>query len=336
MLKQRLCLILQKSCFLLAIIFIILSCMISLARVATPFVQNNKTFVEHVASRILNHPVHFKKFTLQWVGANPFIDLHTVTISQLKIKRIGFSINLLHSLLHFRLLPNHLIVEGTELDLQQHNDRSWWVKGVGIVEENHNRLTSLKGFLYWLATQSNIVLDRVSVNVYFYNGEKFLLQRLKLQVRNNYLHHDIVGVGQLSESNVKEKNLKPFRFVIIPKNLQQGEANVEADFYLQIPLLAYQSAWAPLLFSELQLPLQFHSGKIKTEIWGKWRHGNFDEVQGKVIERDLVMVNSQVQHHLRCNEVNLHVFWRLQPTGWLLLLNPDRVPSKVTHCVKIG
>lgn len=337
MFKQRVRLILKKCGFVLIAVVFVLALIDGLVKAITPLIQNNKSLVENFSSHLFNHPIHFKKFTLKWLGIDPLIELEAVTITheeggerqaQLEIEHVNFSINLLQSLLHLRWLPDHFFLSGTTFTLQQHSDRSWWVKGVGAVNDDYSDFSSLKGLLYWLATQSNITIDNMAVNVYFYNGDKFLLKKLKLQVRNDYLQHDIVGVGQVSET--AKKNFQPFRFVLTPKNIPQGEADFGANFYLKAPWLYYQSAWAPLLFSELKLPIEFQTAKIAMEMWGKLRQGRVVEIQSKVKVQDLTMMNLQSQQHVHCRYLGLNVFWQAQSVGWVLFLNPTT--SHFTSC----
>ena len=322
---------LRKAAITISILIILVAVTLTTARMLSPLAGYSKTFVEHITANILKHPVHIQKFMLKWSGLEPLIIVQNVSIEGdadkrgvLNVHRLSIGIDLWHSLLHFQILPSHLMLDGARVNLKEQADKSWKILGVGNVDDaQSSNFGNVKDFFYWLATQSNVSISHVNAELTFYHGQKIELKALKIQMRNRRGQREIVGVGKIKANHKGQ----PFRFVIKPTVVDNGPGSFGADFYLNIPHLSLQPWVNQVLVSVLPNPMTVSLGDLSSKVWGTVALGHLTELTGKLRGSNIKIQDNHSKFDFKLKKLSTNFFLDKQANGWKLIFDQLKMAS---------
>lgn len=123
--------------YVLAASIVTIAIMISLARMATPFLTSHRVRLQSFISHVLQQPVNIEQVKVGWYGFQPVIKFSNVTIynknksrALLKVKSFALGVRLISSVLQRQLVPGLLVASGAHITLQQNNDGGFNIEGV--------------------------------------------------------------------------------------------------------------------------------------------------------------------------------------------------------------
>ena len=305
------------KCLLMTMVgaVILFAVSINVARLLIPVLNHKRDFFERWASNILHQPVYISGIKAGWCGLNPALSFQDVLISDrahktslLHISQFFISINLFHSLFHWRLLPSYLVLSGAQFDVSEAGNGELRVRGMTHFSHG-DALTDLgdvKNILLWMLKQSNVSLKAISINYHTFHGNLIPISNLRVKVINRVLHHQIAGAGSLSQE-VPTK----FRFLIttLPKSisLYVGSKNVIFKQWLDSYLL-----------QKYLKNLSVSSGEGDMQLWAKFHKGVLKSLQS-LIESNHIRLTFNKDHLLSIDRVSANLYWQSCVNGWRLL-----------------
>jgi len=117
---------------------IVFALLLNAARIATPYLDKERPYLEKWVTNAIHQPVTIGKFKATWHGFEPEFTFSNVIAHHkdgtgvvLKIQSLSVGIDVVNSLLQRKLLPGHLIVSGIHLDIVQTKNGRLIIRGVG-------------------------------------------------------------------------------------------------------------------------------------------------------------------------------------------------------------
>ncbi len=174
-----------------SLVFIVLfAIIISVLRISIPRYVYRQNFI-HFAQTLLHTPVSVKHISTDWYGFQPRLHLDDLNIldtqthkSVLHVDHLMVQINLFASFWRWQLLPNNIAIHGAKIQVMQNKNHGYDISD--FIQSNVNAPSKkLDEVLLWLLTQSDILVDDVSINwlnqLYIYNAG--------LHIKNKLSHH---------------------------------------------------------------------------------------------------------------------------------------------------
>lgn len=310
---------LKKISFLIAGLLILFALVLTLGRLTANYINQSKPRVLQLAARVLHQPVQIKEFSIRWNGISPEIVMRGVSLRNLPaqeyftIEKLSFTLDLWQSLLHRTILPGRVALNGAHFALQQNDQGHWDLLGFDQFNKMSQGDIGLLRGLYWLASQPNVVVDNVDMDLRFHTGQIFFLNRFRLQVD----HHAIVATGYLGDT----KKQAPLRFVLQPTEMNNGLNNFSARFYLKVPLLEFNLPEDQLMLSRFTAPISIRDPAVQAEIWGTMQHSEMTDVRGTLSTNDLGLMNQKKGQKILFHKISSDFYWQITPTGWRVFLN---------------
>lgn len=308
--------------FTVAIFIISIAVAINIARAIVPLINHKRDFLEKWVGRTLHRPVKIGRVSVGWYGLNPTLKFNNVIIldsknkqTLLHIKKLAIGVDLAHSLINRRLLPDRLYIFGTTLNIFQSRSGKIALKGLVNFNGQHKQTNSydLKRLLAWTLTQANILIKDVNINFHSNTGKLFRINNIKLKVRNSLLHHQIAGIASLAQ-----KKPTQFHFVLSFKNTDLNSKNFGANFYFYIKDLSLQqwkeNDYLRKYFTRIQIP----QGQVNLQTWLKWRKGRLQQVQGLIEGKDVVLRLIRKSKNIAINKLHANVMWQRFDDGWAI------------------
>lgn len=177
-----------------SLVFIVLFAIaISILRIVIPRYAYRQNFI-NFAQTLLHTPVSVTHISTDWYGFQPRLHLDDLDIldtkthkSVLHIDRLMVQVNLFESLWHWQILPNSVAIHGAKVQVMQDTDFHYFVSGFTPTSKA-NPSKKLDEVLLWLLTQSDILVDDVSIHwlnqLYIYN--------LGLHIKNRLSRHRVL------------------------------------------------------------------------------------------------------------------------------------------------
>jgi len=308
--------------FSIATLIVLFAVLISAARAVVPLLNDKRVFFEKWASRTFHQPVHIGRVAMGWRGFDPTLRFNNVTVrdpkhakSLLRVNSFLVSIDLLQSLIHWKLLPRHLSLSGTQVDVYQNQKGQLHVKGVVDLhgKEKHADLGYMSDILMWMLTQSDISLQHINVNVHLADGRLLPIKNLRLKVMNGVMHHQIAGLASLAQTIPTQ-----FRFVMNLKSTEVNKKNFSADLYFRANNLVLQQWVDNRYLRKYVKNLTITHGVANVQSWLKWREGHLTEYQGVLRSKNVGLERANKHKNILMNRLGANVYWQRQSDGWLL------------------
>lgn len=322
MLKNALLRCLKSLGFFIAILIVLFAVLITAARAVTPLLNDKRVFFEKWASHVLHQPVHIGRVTMGWGGFDPELRFNNVVVrnpqhaqSLLKIDRLAISINLFQSVLNWKLLPGHLFISGTQLDIYQNQHGQLNVKGMVDLhgKQKHVNLGYLKDIVVSMLTQSEISLQHINVNFHTADGRLVPIKNLRLKVANGMLHHQMAGVALLAQ-----KVPTTFRFVINLKSADITKAHFSADVYFKANNLLIKQWVDNRYLRHYFKALNLTHGVANVEAWLKWRDAKLSALQSEIKTKNIGLHLAAKHKNIVIHRFNANVYWQRRQDGWAL------------------
>ncbi|WP_423063650.1 YhdP family protein [Candidiatus Paracoxiella cheracis] len=323
MLKNAVLRCLKWLGFSIATLIVIFAVLLSVARAVVPLLNGKRVFFEKWASNALHEPVHIGRVTIGWWSFDPTLRFNDVIVrdpkqsrSLLRVNQLSISINLIHSLINWKLLPGHLFISGTHVDLYQNQDGQFYVKGVVDLHDKRKQadVGYMKDLLLWMLTQSEVSLQYIDVNVHMVDGRLLPIKNLRLKVTNGVLQHQIAGVASLAQTIPTR-----FRFVM---NLKSTDiSKFSADLYFRANDLVFKQWVDNRYFRQYFKKLTLTHGVANVQSWLKWRDGQLIDYQG-VLQSEKMGLGLTAKHkNIFINHLNANIYWQRYSDGWSFSAN---------------
>ena len=167
------------------------------------YLAKNHTKIEDFISKIADHPVTIAKIKAGNHGLDPALVLHNIivydqtkTTKILQAQKFKVSIDLMGSLLSWRLKPGLLTISAVNLSFDQDQDRD------GSVDRLYWQ--NFKEFC-WLFEQSQIVLTDINISLRLANGLRLKFNDLNLNLSNDSLWHQLSISGRADWLSEQQK-----------------------------------------------------------------------------------------------------------------------------------
>lgn len=201
--------------------------------------EKNHKNIESFISKIIQHPVIITQINSGNNGLDPVLELHNIIVyDKTKTKKIieaqnfQISIDLIGSLLSWRIKPGLLMLNEVNLSFDQDKDRD------GNIDALY--WDSFKEF-YWLFEQNKIYLNDININLRLVNGQCIEFNNLKLKLYNDSLQHKVKISGAFLQKNTQAKFIINLKLHALPgRSSLDGFIKIE-DLMLPIPDKAVDS-----------------------------------------------------------------------------------------------
>ena len=292
-------------------IVVLFAVLVNVARLTIPLLNHQRDFFERLASHLLHQPVHIGRVATSWYGFGPTLNFRNIVIvdpehqkSLLQIDKLLIRLSPFHSLLHWRLLPGHLILSGTEIDVVETKEGRWHVKGMVLRKGGSADLGEIKNVILWLLKQPNIILKNIAINYYTPQRKLIPVDNLQVEVRNKILHHQIVGTGRLAQAI-------PTQFMFsLTSNYD------DLRLYINVKNIVFKqwidSHWVRAYARDFSIK----HGKGDVQLWAKFHKGQLQSVQGLVSGHRLQLEVAQFRKAVAINQVHANLYWQQYADGW--------------------
>jgi len=185
--------------------------LLTLSRIFIVVLADHREFVESWVSRMFEQPVQIQQIKANWFVMDPGITFRGVLVKNrkdqqpiLQIKRLTLRLDILRSLLHWRIIPGHLILQGMHVDIDQDAQGHLQVRGILSTTKRASlseHSADFKTLLLWLIAEGNVLIKEVSVNYHTADQSAYLLQNVVLHIKNSFFKHSISGLAVLKNQS---------------------------------------------------------------------------------------------------------------------------------------
>ena len=325
-------------CWTVAICIIILAIGLNLMRFSLPYLNKPREQLQSWVSATLHVPVKIKTVEAYWRGLEPVLEFADVEVLDKNNKYIlgqmhylRIEINLMDSLLHRKILPGRVVVNGCRFTLhQKKNGRLVFIKpedeGADLIKGDDHRL-ALSGMLMWLMKQSNIVVRRVDIRIDLQNHKTLQVKNLRLDANH----------GEINQLQGKATLLQPqpsqLTFVYKPDRQVELE-DVSGKLYLNLASFRLK-AWAPVFGFLIPKPSHQYTidgGVWDGKIWVDWDHNKLKSTQVVGTLRNLIWHDASVAgKKLQVKHISGNAYWEKMQHGWKFSVGALDVRSDALH-----
>ncbi len=275
--------------YTLACCIIFYAVLLNIARALTPLLTREKVFFEKLVGDLLHQPVKIQSLSASWQGFYPQLKLdHVLLGNTVSIRQLSISFNLGESLWHRSLLPKQLLIDGANLSFSL---EKWPVNTTDNTEDSRQ----IKAILFWILTQTDLVLQHVNVHLTV-AGQTYRLNGWYARSLQTAEGHQVAGSVHFVEGSVV-----PIRFMI---NISHGKLNTYSaveQFNLQ--------ALPQVLLPNLQ-------GEFSGPIWTTWQQGVLQKVQAVPVIKHLQLSKMTIA------QLQGDFVWQANSKGFEVFANP--------------
>lgn len=293
-----------------ALLIILLALLFSLFRALTPWATQYKGEVEQHLSKLLGRSVTIQSMETGWYWFVPVIKLQKVKIQDIQedntlmLNTALVGIDVLRSLLHWRIQPGVLIISSVQLSLHQKDGR-WDLDGFALPDTAPVNIskTFSNQLLTWLSQKDKLIFRHISINLHSETGQVLPLREVNFKLTRVGAHYSLQGKALLATKDATVFTLMG-DFDIARMQLE----NISGEFYVSADSL-FLSSWQ-IFVPELANYVQEGQGNL--EWWINVNKGQVVSMQGQINSEQL-RIKNQVIDELKANWA-----FRREPQGWVL------------------
>lgn len=301
-------------------IILLVALTLNLLRIYLPGVFNSeRPYFEQWAADTTHLPVQISDVRVRWYHLTPMIEFRNVNVLDknkeplVQIQRLAIGINLLDSLLKWKLLPNVVVLDGAQLELHQDKNNNFNLESMEKVNGKNllQQTLNLNRTLTWLLTQGTVLIQNVSMNWTRTDGTSFPITDLNLQVRSK-------GFGRLMVGNAVVANnlVDRVAFSIAIKHLNIEKLKFDSDIYLSLSQMKVAN-WAKFpLISPYLGKFTFPEGQGEVQVWMKWRKMKLKLIQGRINLTKLVIQTPTPSEKFIMSDLSANIAWQHYKNGW--------------------
>lgn len=303
--KQACFYCLHKLWLALAICLVVLATVVSVLRLALPYADSYKHYIEQMLTQQLGTPVAIENISAAWHKNGPALILQHVRVAadaqlQLEIAQTAVQINFWQSMLARQITAEHFELDGL---------RYWLHLDTLLADEPVNAddaVAKLQGLeqLFFRRLKAFSVKNSQFILVSKSQPE-LVLNISRLNWRNAGLQHQ--GHGELSIADVTANNLS---FILDLHGSTLSDAS--GQLYLQSAELDV----IPLFRQWLPQASRLQKASINFRAWGAIEQGQLQQVQLELAENSLHWLRAGEQHSIQLGAGQLQ--WQPSANGWQL------------------
>jgi uncharacterized protein (TIGR02099 family) len=265
--------------------------LISAARLATPWLAQQKPLIEHWASTLLDQPVEINHLAINWEGFEPVLRCNDVVILDdarkqrlLRVQELDIGVSLIKSVFSGSFRLGHLRINGLHLIVRQDKTGQISISGINTPlandEATTNNSDALNEIINWLLAEPAIALQDVSLTWYDQNNNVLPVNGLNFNIKNKGEYHTLWGQAQLAQTVASQ-----LAFTIKLEGNWQKQDNLKADIYLKA-----QDILLPQWSMRLKFPgLNIKKGLTDFELWGHWQKKHWQSWQSLFILKNIAV-----------------------------------------------
>lgn len=320
--------ILRRLLFLLwstfAWLTVVTAVLLVALRLALPVAGQYKDQIVQAVSQALDRPIRVASLEPEWRGLGPVIvfkDLQLLdksgTRPMLRFAQARVGIDLVRSLLHWRLEDSYLSVTGVDIVLVRHADGNWGVEGFGAMKTGGDAGQQNRAMVQqWLEAQRRIrILDS---DIYWRDdrppGRHMHFAQVDLDLRNDSQRHHV-----LSGSVVLPRSLgHTFNMVVSFTGPLLETARWRGRVYVNGSGLNAAQLLAAHRFGDVAV----NDGLADIRAWGEIQDGRLQDLEGKLQLQGLALAStdtaSPATHPVHLTGAAGRFHWRRFDQGWIL------------------
>ncbi|MCR9192269.1 MAG: TIGR02099 family protein [Gammaproteobacteria bacterium] len=307
---------LRHAWMLLTVFLVTLAIIFTLFRALTPWVkQYRKPIQEHI-SVLLGQQVHIQDIDTSWYWFTPVLRMHKVALvdasqQPLRMDEVMVGINLLSSLVHWKIKPGLVYVEDAHFNIQQHAD-TWKVNGLQAAPVGQDAtMTRFKAlaFIETLLSQDKLIIRHVSMDIHLADGTKIPIQSLNVKADQS------VGQYHLYAKAILAQRPKTMATVIADLNLDFSDLmHSSGQLYVSLADLSVQQ-WQAFM-PETQVKLS--KGNANLDVWLDVKNGHITRGQSVVELTDATLVEPSRAKPRKVSSLTANTAWQKEAEGWKL------------------
>lgn len=310
----RLVLWMKRLWITCAVLLVLFAILVSVFRALTPWAAQYKEKLEARLTAVLGAPVSIQEMKTSWYWFEPVLKLDGVLVSEqgaasslLELKELFVGIDLMRSLLHWRIQPGVLFIEDGRLNLRQGNGH-WELEGsapnTGIQADTS---TNYYNALAWLLAHQKIVMRHVGFTLHWQDGRVTPIKPLTIVASNHDGHYRVKGHASLEGEQPSVVSL------LADLDMPSGFASdVRGNVYISAERVDF-SEWRSFF---KPMPYQITEGKGEFQLWLDVRNTRPSAAQVVVRVRDLVWNNSLKNQARKIDRFSANMAWESVSDGW--------------------
>ena len=295
-----------------AIFVVVFAIVVSVFRALTPWAAQYKGKLETHLTILLGAPVSIQDMKTSWYWFEPVLKLDGVLVAEqgkslLELKELLVGIDLMRSLLHWRIQPGVLFIENGRLNLRQ-GETHWELEGsTPNTTIKTEASTDYDNLLGWLLAHQKIVMKRVGVTLHWQDGRVTPIKPLTIVASNHDGHYRVKGHASLEGEQPSAVSL--LADLDMPSGFASG---VRGNVYLSAERVNF-SEWRAFFKS---MPYQITEGKGEFQIWLDVRNTRVSSAQAVVRLRNIIWQEAEKKKARKLDRLSANIVWESEPDGW--------------------
>ncbi|MDH5435956.1 MAG: DUF3971 domain-containing protein, partial [Gammaproteobacteria bacterium] len=299
-----------------AIVMVLVIVAVVILRFITIGLNEYRTEIESKLSGLTGADVKVADVSITWKSANPEIKLQDVRLiyaekqqDVIRLNKAYIEIDLLKSLLTRELMPSGLIVDGANIHIVRHKDRTLAIQGFGISDTTPDE-TESQYFSQWLLAHPYIGLKNCTIQWRDqYRNREFSFSNINLNLKNENEKHYLSGsVG------FPEKIGRTLQFEIAI----DGDVLASSDWSGSLKTKGTQLGVNVFLDELGRDYLALSDGMVSFDLQGRFENARIQSVEGE-LELNAIQLVNQNDFIKRPADVDIgHFKWLRNQEDWVL------------------
>lgn len=307
--KARIKRIVKKIWIIAAVLIIFAAVFSSLFRSLTPLAKQHKKEVENSLSLLIGQPVTVQSLETGWYWFHPVLKLDHVTIrsahDSIHLEKLFIGVNILKSLLHWRIQPGLLYLEDLHL-IARKKANKWSIDGIQAKTRIDTPTSeTIQQLVTALAQQERLIIRDLSIDLYVEGKKLFPIRVFNLSMVNKSGDYKIKGSAKIDQK-------KPTMLKLL------ADLNFDPAHYKETKGRIYFSAKKFLLpqWQELISPIQPYvkKGAGTIALWIDLNHGEVSSAQAHLSLNNLSLYSQIKTTYVPSFYANMS--WQPTNKGW--------------------
>lgn len=304
----------------LVVIVCTLAVLLSIARMLSPLVTDQREDIESRLSKALSQPVQIQKIDVHWnwlrpvlVGEQVVVFNNARTKPLLKVDELSVSLNILQSLLHGQFILGTLRISGANLTVIQTAKGDIHINGVDHVfpaATTTNTSSEFTEFAGWLFSNHHFILENINLTLHGKDGRKLLITDLNMMLHNDGDHHLLAGDAALTQ-----KIPSSIHFIVDLTGNWLAKEKVDANIYVA----AEDVVLTQWLQNKTWQNFAIQNGVVDFQVWAHWKDNQLQTLQSLFSVNQLALVASDTKKTITFQPFTSNLFWKAQANNqWTL------------------
>lgn len=299
-----------------AILIVVFVATVIVLRFVTLGVNEYRSEIESKLGELIGYDVKVADVSVTWKVINPEISLQDVRLIDasknkevIQFNKAYIKISLLASLRNWRLMPSGLVVDGANLYVVRHADRTLAIQGFRLPDKEFNESEN-QDFSQWLFATPYIGLE--NCNIHWkdeYRKQEYDFSNISLHLKNEGGQHYLKG-----SVNFPEKIGRTLQFDMTI----DGDVLASGNWAGTLRTRGTQLNLNVFLDELGRDYLALSEGTVSFDIQGKFKNARIQSIEGK-LELDTLQLVNQNEFIKQPADVDIsHFKWQRDKENWTL------------------